>query len=496
MPGHYGKPYVQLQLQAAWSLCSCLWSDTQLFKQPGLGFNPIIVAAYNGHKPVVKYFKQQGAHLNNGCNTPFSARTPHDSCLEASAAGGHVVLLYFVLSQGKHSHRQLLQAVVAAAKHGQSSPTDFGTLNVLMEELRMVDLENCFATASAAGHTGAMHMLLTSGADVDIDRYAFHPGTYLGEAISSQQWDVVRLLVQHGAKAGAAALRHAIRSDNSVAACKVLLQCGVKDHWGQAIHTAAKRGQLEIVQMLLASGQPEAKTTGTFRRYRAALRSAAAGSQLHVVQALIQGLKQHIGLCGQRVIVRSSIEAAVIAHAGDKRMCSSASSAPGSVRCNHADIVNLLHQQYVGKDFSMEQELWEVQENSNGKLELLAEWYAVVNLRKLIKASKSGSPENVARLLDDALEEQPVDRDGSAVMCAAKRGNTSVLHLLLQHGANAAAAYRLAVLKGDKLVIEVLTGLDPSLMPALRATELELAIQRVSAAKQQATCEGSSDSCC
>jgi ankyrin repeat protein len=172
-------------------------------KQPGLGFNPIIVAAYNGHKPVVEYFMQQGAHLNNGCNTPFSGSTPHDSCLEASAAGGHEDLLYFVLDTKEHGDRHLFQAILAAAKHGQTSAVDVMQEE---EELSLQDLDDCFEAVAASGHIGAMQLLLEAGADVDSGYYAFHPGTFLGKAISSQQWDVVRFLVQHGAIAGAAAL--------------------------------------------------------------------------------------------------------------------------------------------------------------------------------------------------------------------------------------------------------------------------------------------------
>jgi hypothetical protein len=98
------------------------------------------------------------------------------------------------------------------------------------------------------------------------------------------------------------------------------------------------------------------KTTGTFfRRYRAALCGAAAGSQLHVVQSLIQGLEQHIGLYGQQEIVRSSIDAAILAHSFGRWK---------------------------------EQQLWELGRNSDEELGLLLDWDAVKHMRQVVAAAK------------------------------------------------------------------------------------------------------------
>jgi hypothetical protein len=54
-----------------------------------------------------------------------------------------------------------------------------------------------------------------------------------------------------------------------------------------------------------------------------------------------------------------------------------------------------------------------------------------------------------------------------------------VVHLLLQHGANAAVAHHAAVAACDDQVVAVLSSVDPGLMPAWRATELEVAILSV-----------------
>jgi ankyrin repeat protein len=58
----------------------------------GLRGNPLYAAAENGHLAVVDFFVQQGAYFDNVKGTPFSGSSPHNSWLEAAAAGGNLHL--------------------------------------------------------------------------------------------------------------------------------------------------------------------------------------------------------------------------------------------------------------------------------------------------------------------------------------------------------------------------------------------------------------------
>jgi ankyrin repeat protein len=73
-------------------------------EEPGLGGSPLMKAAEEGHLDVVEYFLKQGADVANSQDSPWSAKADRQSAsweqhsaLAAAAAGGHVLVVTYLL---------------------------------------------------------------------------------------------------------------------------------------------------------------------------------------------------------------------------------------------------------------------------------------------------------------------------------------------------------------------------------------------------------------
>jgi hypothetical protein len=98
------------------------------------GFNPMFIAAEQGHTDVVHFFLDQGADVHNDEDSPWSGETEYTSCLVAAAAGGNPQLLRLLLEDyGMALEPDWAEAMEAGVTRGHAEAVQ-GLLSAAADE--------------------------------------------------------------------------------------------------------------------------------------------------------------------------------------------------------------------------------------------------------------------------------------------------------------------------------------------------------------------------
>jgi ankyrin repeat protein len=399
------------------------------------------------------------------------------SCLNRAAEAGNIPVVSYLLNESDTVSWDISGALAAAAGEGK-----LDIMRVILTHKVAPPVEErvaALSAAAAAGQLAAIKLLVELGADL---RLCWGSGYSsmgcLAHAITGRHWGVVGYLLQHGAPTGYAALMYAIQSPAAATAVELLLDYGARDILPDcpALQEAVRLGEQEVVDMLLSAGGTGASKTTTAQQFQVACCTAATSGDLHLLQHIINKLdqkcrEQAVGLQERAGILSKALQSATRdwSAKGCQQHMREQTKTYKSVFKLLSDSLGANAGGYSGTQLGSDTE-----GSLPRNLHFLLDVGAVATDDALLIASRHGQADVVASLL--SRSQGPVDPSGAAVGYAASHGHTEVLHLLLHHGANVAAACRAAVASGNDRVVAVLASLPSRLMPAWRATELEMVL--------------------
>ncbi|KAF7343797.1 NACHT and ankyrin domain protein [Mycena sanguinolenta] len=207
------------------------------------------IAAARGNTEVVRMLIEKGADIN------AKGGLYHQTALQAAAAGGHLETVCILLEKGADistngdEHGTALQAA-AAGGHTE-------TVCILLEKGANVNIEGskysgtALQAAAAGGHTETVCILLDKGADIST-KGGKH-GTALQAAAAGGHRKTVHMLLDKGANISAEGGKHGTALQAAAAGGHTEI-VGRGGKHGTALQAAAAGGNTEIVGMLLAKG--------------------------------------------------------------------------------------------------------------------------------------------------------------------------------------------------------------------------------------------------
>lgn len=277
--------------------------DTMLYK----GFTPLIMAAQLGHVDIVRYLLDQGADFNKKLNNEEFGATPLDQAI----VFGHLEILKMLLDSGaalnsnslysaaENGYLPIVQelvkrgvklddegdiALVAAAENGHFDVVKWLLVNGVTLKPMVNASRAPLLLAVKNGHEDIVAELLDRGAQIDI--VTDNKSTLLHIAVKNQHLTVVAKLLKYGKidinqsnESGLTPLKEALVSGN-LDMVKMLLDHGAKIE-SIDISFAAKGGQLSVLEELIARGV-SATESGD-----AALEIAAENGHLDIIKWLL-----------------------------------------------------------------------------------------------------------------------------------------------------------------------------------------------------------------
>lgn len=236
-------------------------------------------AAENGHTSAVQYLLDQGADYTVFNNGP----------VEDAAKNGHLDVLRVFLKAGADINTREGAFLSAAARKGQLDVVTFLLSNGADPTL---DDQDALVRAAENGHA-AVVKILCQQPEIDV---SLHNNKALEEALDGDHFDCAEILLSHGADINfdnGEALREAVKSANKDTV-DFLLRHGADPDAHEDIDTplviAARKGHLDLVEMLLDAGANAQKFNG------AALRAAEEKEKWDVVAFLNQHTTRHLQL--------------------------------------------------------------------------------------------------------------------------------------------------------------------------------------------------------
>eukprot|EP00877_Chromochloris_zofingiensis_P010898 jgi/Chrzof1/6061/Cz17g07090.t1 len=243
----------------------------------------LLIAADNGHKPVVEVL------VSYGCNTPTCARNPLKAALEGGAANTVDLLLEFgtkhvpVCAAANRGHTDIVQLLI-----------DSGAANASERDIALL-------IAASAGHSNMVALLLHRGANIHAGQQAA-----LSLAVQNGHTDTVRLLLTR--KARISQLQRHIRNPveaaaraNNTAMVQLLLSQGQmavdSTDLDRACQVAVLRGNPHMLKLLLDVGACKANSSKLLHmavqtgRRDVCAQMIESGAMQQVLQ-LLQGINQ------------------------------------------------------------------------------------------------------------------------------------------------------------------------------------------------------------
>ena len=231
------------------------------------------LACYDGCMATVKALLDHGAD-------PNLADGSYGGPLQAAVIGDHPELVQFLLDSGanvnlgpgKRSRFWGIEvsssSLAAASRRGNDGLVDFLLSKRASVHIHSQEYPSALQVAAAAGHTPVIKRLLTAGADVEA---GYEHDTPLHFALQKGRLAAVKELLTAGANANTrgSEYQHSITplyraiEDNDVAMLKLLIHHGAdvnawSDTYGRSheppLHTAAEKGCLNLVNVLLENG--------------------------------------------------------------------------------------------------------------------------------------------------------------------------------------------------------------------------------------------------
>lgn len=200
-------------------------------------------ASLNGHADMVQYLLDQGADYTVFNNGP----------LEEAAKNGHLDVVRVLLDAGADIDAQDGSILAGAARKGQ-----LAVVNFLLSKGAdpTLDEQEALTRAAENGHTDVVEILCQQK-QIDVTLY---DNKALSEALDGDHFDCARILLQHGADINfdhGEALRDAAEYNNKEIVAFLLEQgadANAHEDTDTALVMAARKGHLQIVEMLLDAG--------------------------------------------------------------------------------------------------------------------------------------------------------------------------------------------------------------------------------------------------
>jgi ankyrin repeat protein len=322
-------------------------------------------------------------------------------------------------------------------------------------------LQSALASAAGSGRLEVAQLLFQYGADINDGASAFSEIGPLGAALRGRHSAVAEALLLRGAHAGFDALLYALQRRVSSRVVQLLLQRGVRDTDDVAIFRAAQAGQQDIVEVLLNSGKQSTSSASRrvmVARLEAAVCGAAMHAHLQLLQFLLAPFTKFLPGCADAMghhiiqqVLNRGLQAAV--QGGNYRW---GREGQDPSYCNvgwtsekfRLRVASFLLQQGADPNYENGQLLcWAVHQQDDTVLqELLRAGANRINLA-LELAAGSGHTSTVSLLL--SATKGRVDSTGAALLSAASKGRNNIVWILLQRGANVAAALHAAAVHNN-----------------------------------------------
>jgi ankyrin repeat protein len=317
-------------------------------------------------------------------------------------------------------------------------------------------LQSALTSAAGSGRLEVVRLLLQYGADINDDATAFSETGPLGAALKGGHSALAEALLTRGAHADFTALMHALQWKASSRVVQLLLQRGISDGVGGSIFIAAQASLQELVELLLNSDKPDNEAMAT--RLEAAVCGAAMQANLQLLQFLLEpptkflpGRADAVGRRIMQQVLDRGLDAAVHGrhyNSGPVAHDSLARYSSALFAHQRAAVVAFLLKQGADPDYESGQLLLiAAQQRQETVLHELLQAGDKKSDRALELAAGSGDAGAVSLLLRATTG--PVDPTGAALLASASAGHVHVYGMLLQRGANVAAALRTAGLQAQ-----------------------------------------------
>jgi ankyrin repeat protein len=225
----------------------CLEKGVNVDFRQNAGISPLCVAAMKNQPEIAELLISYGADVNQGLNEEHGVNP-----LLAATIGNYSELADMLVSKGAKSglHLAALRGDIDAVKSFLEQQIFLinSTRNRGMTPLHL---------AAIGGHRQVVELLLTSSATIDFFTSASQTPLY--QAAKFNQLEVVDLLIDRGADPNLALALYVATKQNYPELVKLLIAKGVDINYQSGatdtpLHTAAKLGLIEIVQVLLSNG--------------------------------------------------------------------------------------------------------------------------------------------------------------------------------------------------------------------------------------------------
>ncbi|KAJ7291196.1 ankyrin repeat-containing domain protein [Mycena rebaudengoi] len=383
----------------------------------GLGEDtPLKEASQNGHIDIVCLLFENGADVHIG----------NDSALRAAAESGHTEVVQALLRKGANANAtsgngESLLIMMSAEKYMWPEQL-VNVVCLLLENGADVHGGNngALRAASKAGNTEVVQLLLENGANVNA--VSEHTGSIL-EAAASWDGSPIYSEDEEGAKAAMHRLTHV----------RFLLNNGADVHGGNngALRAAAKAGNTEVVQLLLENG---ANINTVDEHTGSALEAAASwdgNPSIGPWDSEDTKIRKMAEAATRRLThVRFLLDNGADVHARNNGALHAAAKA------RNTEVVQLLVENGANINAA--------DEHTGSILEAAASWDGSPDIvyfedsedKKRTKMAEAATRRltHVRFLLDNGADVHA--RNNGALHAAAKAGNTEVVQLLLENGAN------------------------------------------------------------